>query len=114
MELNLDGCEIFVRITKTPPEIWGCCYRSSFGSYLLVISDQLNPNAQLEVLAHELDHVLTNYKTLQNISTSYPCQSGFEFKVRGRNSFFEDSLGQELFGRFPEFGSVFDQFIGGD
>ncbi|WP_051412183.1 ImmA/IrrE family metallo-endopeptidase [Halonatronum saccharophilum] len=50
--------DIYPRLAKLGPELWGYTYKSSYDSYLILINKNLSLELQRKVLAHEIHHVL--------------------------------------------------------
>lgn len=49
---------IFCRLERLDPCIYGFVYKSSFGNYFIIINKNLTKEMQKEVFAHELIHII--------------------------------------------------------
>ncbi|WP_408954767.1 ImmA/IrrE family metallo-endopeptidase [Natroniella sp. ANB-PHB2] len=52
------GHNVYPRVTKLGPELWGYVFKSSYDSYLIAINKNLTIEMQRKVLVHEVYHIL--------------------------------------------------------
>ncbi|MCK8827702.1 ImmA/IrrE family metallo-endopeptidase [Natroniella acetigena] len=57
------GHDIYPRVTKLGPELWGYVFKSSYDSYLIAINKNLTLETQRRVLIHEVYHILKHSPT---------------------------------------------------
>ncbi|WP_027339283.1 ImmA/IrrE family metallo-endopeptidase [Halonatronum saccharophilum] len=72
---------IFSKITRLNPELWGFVYRSSNHNYYIIINKDLSHEIQQKVFIHEVKHIISDMPTKPYLIGLDMQHSGFEKKA---------------------------------